>query len=162
MLHGQYINRLTKDMGHAKVPYDWAIIQAGGNDLAWNNPPEVIYEKMQAVWDIPLKAGVKVLALTITEHSHFSPKMKAKWEKLNDLVSSHQQEGFYVAHVAKAIPWTGMDEKERTKIWDDGVHLTKEGYELMGDTIADRLIDIVKEQQPLGTSHNSDTHGLRI
>jgi hypothetical protein len=26
----------------------------------------------------------------------------------------------------------------------DGVHLTKEGYELMGDTIANRLIGIIK------------------
>lgn len=92
-------------------------IQAGGNDLAWNSSAETIYEKIQAVWDIPLKAGAKVLALTVTEHAHASPGMKTKWEKLNDLVSRHQQDGFHVAHVAKAIPWTDMDKDKRKKIW---------------------------------------------
>ena len=33
---------------------------------------------------------------------------------------------------------------------DDGVHLKKEGYELMGDTIADSLIEIIKGQEPQG------------
>ncbi len=36
------------------------------------------------------------------------------------------------------------------KCTDDGVHLTKEGYELMGDTIADRMIEIIKEPKPQG------------
>ena len=117
VLHGQYINRMNKDIDNAKVPYDWVIIQAGGNDLAWNSSAEAIYEKMQAVWNIPLKAGCKVLALTVTEHAGAGPKWKAQWEKLNSLISNHHQEGFHVAHVAKAIPWTGMDEAMRKRIW---------------------------------------------
>ena len=117
VLYGQYISRLSKDTADAKVPYDWVIIQAGGNDLAWNSTPETIYAKMKIVWDIPLKADAKVMALTVTEHAHSSPTMKAKWEALNGLVSNHNQEGFYVADVAKAIPWTGMGDVDRRKIW---------------------------------------------
>ena len=117
MLHGQYINRMNRDMANATIPYDWVIIQAGGNDLAWNATPEAIYEKMQEVWDIPLKTGAKVLALTITEHAHANAQQKAKMEMLNGLVDHHHQDSFYVAHVARAIPWTGMDEEERKKIW---------------------------------------------
>jgi len=117
VIHGQYMNRMTKDIETANVPYDWVVIQAGGNDLAWNNASETIYAKMQAVWNIPLKTGAKVLALTVTEHAHASPQLKARWENLNGLVSDHHQDGFYVAHVAKAIPWTGMDNGQRKKIW---------------------------------------------
>lgn len=117
MLHGEYMNRIKKDIENAKVHYDWVIIQAGGNDLAWNNTPEAIYEKVQEVWNIPLKAGAKVLALTITEHAHASALQKRKMESLNSLVANHHQDGFYVAHVARAIPWTGMDEAKRKKIW---------------------------------------------
>ena len=117
VLHGQYISRLDKNMATAKVPYDWVIIQAGGNDLAWNSTPEAIYEKIKTVWNIPLKAGAKVMALTVTEHAHSSPIMKAKWENLNSMVSNHDQDGFYVADVAKAIPWTEMGDEDRKKIW---------------------------------------------
>jgi len=61
VLRGQYMNRIKKDMEDAKITYDWVIIQAGGNDLAWNNTPETIFEGLKAVWEIPLKAGAKVM-----------------------------------------------------------------------------------------------------
>lgn len=199
MLRGQYMNRMETDMNSVKVTYDWVIIQAGGNDLAWKNTPEAIFEGLKAVWDVPLTAGAKVMALTVTEHANSSDRMKQKLESLNSLILNYQRDGFYTADLAKAIPWTGMDESERERIWEyvfsfvvflpfpvsdsadkpsdgcislscsgatqisvgilessftngnanpslrsDGVHLTKEGYELMGDTIADRLIDIIK------------------
>jgi len=55
------MNRMKKDMNNVKVTYDWVIIQAGGNDLACNNTPEAIFERMKALWDIPLKSGAKVM-----------------------------------------------------------------------------------------------------
>lgn len=61
VLHGQYMNRMKKAMNDVKVTYDWVIIQAGGNDLAWNNTPEAIFEGLKAMWEIPLKAGAKVM-----------------------------------------------------------------------------------------------------
>lgn len=57
-------------------------------------------------------------ALTITEHAHANDQMKQKFKTLNSLISNHQREGFYVADIAKAIPWTGMDEAERERIWE--------------------------------------------
>lgn len=78
VLHGQYMNRMNKDMNNVKFNYDWSvslpsrmsdakdlprrvIAQAGGNDLAWNSSPETIFEGLKAVWEIPLKAGAKVM-----------------------------------------------------------------------------------------------------
>lgn len=38
-----------------------------------------------------------------------------------------------------------MDKDTRDNIWDDGLHLTKEGYEMMGDAIASRMIEFLKD-----------------
>ena len=46
-----------------------------------------------------------------------------------------------------AIPYKNMDEEKRDKIWDDGVHLTEAGYDLMGDVVADRLIDLLETKE---------------
>lgn len=36
---------------------------------------------------------------------------------------------------------------------DDGVHLRKEGYELMGDTIADTIVEVTKGSKTQGASN---------
>ena len=142
-INGQYVNRMRQDMKDEKFHYDWVIVQGGGNDLSWKWTPDEIFEALKNVWSIPLKAGAKVLALTVTEHGNDSPKENEKREILNALISSYKADGFYVADIARAIPYKTMPMEKRKKIWSDDTHLTKEGYELMGDTIADRLIEII-------------------
>ena len=44
------------------------------------------------------------------------------------------------------IPYATLDEAERDRLWDDGLHLTGEGYKMMGDVIAVRLFEILQEQ----------------
>ena len=36
-----------------------------------------------------------------------------------------------------------MPEKRRNELWDDGVHFTHAGYDLMGTLVGNRLIDII-------------------
>lgn len=38
-----------------------------------------------------------------------------------------------------------MPEEKRKEIWDDGVHFTEKGYDLMGDIIAGRLVELISE-----------------
>ncbi len=144
VLHGQYVPRLTQSMSKSNVHYDWVIIQAGGNDLGWDRTAEEIFQALKAVWSIALKSGTKVLALTVTEHAGASAKNMERLRALNELISSHREDGFFTADIAKAIPYTDMPEEERKKIWDDGVHLKKLGYERMGDAVADQLIEITR------------------
>ena len=40
-----------------------------------------------------------------------------------------------------------MPEEERHDIWDDGTHFTPRGYDLMGTTIAARVVELVKERE---------------
>ena len=45
-----------------------------------------------------------------------------------------------------------MDEEQREEIWDDGLHFTETGYEIMGEQAGRRLIDIlvVEEKEKEG------------
>ncbi len=51
----------------------------------------------------------------------------------------------YTVDLCSAVPYFDMDKDTRDNIWDDGLHLTKEGYEMMGDAIASRMIELLKD-----------------
>ena len=55
--------------------------------------------------------------------------------------------------LCRAIPYFSMEEAKRDFIWDDGLHLTEEGYKMMGDAIAAHLIKLL---QLLGGDKNSE------
>ena len=38
-----------------------------------------------------------------------------------------------------------MPEHERREVWDDDVHFTEKGYDLMGHIIAQRLVELIGE-----------------
>lgn len=48
--------------------------------------------------------------------------------------------------LAAQLTWNGMDEETRWQMWDDGVHLTIDGYDLMGDLIVGALGPLVKQE----------------
>jgi len=39
-----------------------------------------------------------------------------------------------------------MSKEDRETYWDDGVHLTSDGYDLMGEKIAEHLIPIINRE----------------
>ena len=49
----------------------------------------------------------------------------------------------YELDLAKAVPYFAMPDEQRKDIWFDGVHFTEEGYDLVGRTIATRLIEVI-------------------
>jgi hypothetical protein len=48
--------------------------------------------------------------------------------------------------LASKLTWNGMDEETRWQMWDDGVHLTIDGYDLVGDLIVEALSPLVKQE----------------
>ncbi|KAL8679583.1 MAG: hypothetical protein Q9186_004140 [Xanthomendoza sp. 1 TL-2023] len=56
----------------------------------------------------------------------------------NDLGWSERPDKVY-----EAVPYFNMNETMREQIWDDGLHLTMDGYEMMGEAIATRLIELL-------------------
>lgn len=121
-----------------------------------------------------LDTGANVLALTVTDAAASSERMDQKRSILNSFIKHHQHERLYVSFPSLSladypvlfdcplhsdsqgtsytcdlyskIPYASLDEAVRDRLWDDGLHLTEEGYNLMGDVIAERLIEILREQ----------------
>ena len=46
--------------------------------------------------------------------------------------------------LCKAVPYFALEEEKRDSIWDDGLHLTEEGYNMMGDAIAAHMIELLQ------------------
>jgi hypothetical protein len=59
------------------------------------------------------------------------------------------QDNSYAYDLHAAIPYHSLTEKERKEYWDDGLHLTSDGYDWMGEFIATALIKIIKQQREL-------------
>lgn len=49
----------------------------------------------------------------------------------------------HVFDLEAAIPFWSMREEERSRYWDDDVHLSAEGYGLMGEKVAARLVELI-------------------
>jgi hypothetical protein len=49
--------------------------------------------------------------------------------------------------LAAEIPWESMPEKKRKEIWDDGVHFTEKGYEMMGEIVAKKLVATIAAER---------------
>lgn len=49
-----------------------------------------------------------------------------------------------------------MDPVEREKYWDDHIHLTPAGYDLMGEKIAARLVELIMPPGRLQNTNGGD------
>ncbi|EON96515.1 putative gdsl-like lipase protein [Phaeoacremonium minimum UCRPA7] len=146
---GRFLRRIEKHFPNkdgAPSPYDWTIVLGGTNDLAYQFTPEKIYAALQQTWAVPLSKGCKVLALTVPETGATGPakeRADAKRNRLNDLIKGHKADNFYSFDFNAVFPYFNMRPEEREKYWDDGLHLTADGYMLMGEKIAGALINII-------------------
>jgi hypothetical protein len=78
------------------MPYNWAVILGGTNDLNANRGGEDIYVALQKVWAYPLGNGTKVLALTVPECGFCSPELTKQRHVLNNLILKYEAENLYV------------------------------------------------------------------
>ncbi|KAL9130209.1 MAG: hypothetical protein Q9217_001554 [Psora testacea] len=175
-VRGAYMRRMKYDCAEAaKQPYDWIIVMGGTNDLAWGQPPEVIYENLSKssrthfheemhlklllpsfkaviadylltakVWRVALDSGAKVLALNVIEAASTLGTLVGRRNDLNAMIAKHEEDRFYTFDLWSVIRYTGIDEETRKRIWDDGLHLTAEGYRVMGKAVAARIFELLQ------------------
>lgn len=97
------------------------------------------------LYDLSLYSSTttRVLALNIIESAAAFESLRRRRKTLNDLITAHQAERFYVCDLCSAIPYFDMDKEKRKEIWDDGLHLTEMGYRRMGEVVGSRLAEII-------------------
>ena len=153
VIHGQYIKRLRSLICTATSPYDWIIVQGGGNDLRAGHEPTEILEALRSVWSDAFQAGSSVIALTVTNTVGESVGLARRYDALNALIVSEEHDKLYSVDVSGMLPSATVDNVTINKIYDrDGFHLGKKGYEMMGDAIASALIEIIRAK-----AHGADT-----
>lgn len=52
----------------------------------------------------------------------------------------------YTLDLYSKIPYMDMPEEERSEIWGDGLHFTTKGYDVMGNIIAEKIIELVTSE----------------
>ncbi|KAB5530367.1 SGNH hydrolase-type esterase domain-containing protein [Coniochaeta sp. 2T2.1] len=149
---GTFLSRMERQFAKDdpnKAPYDWTIILGGTNDIAWGTDPETIFSSLLATYSIPLSASPpsKVLALTIPE-AGIPPgptrdRVEAKRNQVNSLIKSHRSPNYHVFDLEAAVPYWKMEEVDRKKYWDDHIHFTSQGYDLIGKKVGMALVSLL-------------------
>ncbi|KAL9019786.1 MAG: hypothetical protein Q9185_002930 [Variospora sp. 1 TL-2023] len=145
VIAGQFLGRMKAMCEKAKnAPYDWIIVLGGTNDLGWDESPDDIYESLKEVWTVALETGANVLALSVLEGEYTSGDIVQRRKELNGLIASHEERRLHYMDLCAAVPFFTMSETMREMVWDDGLHLTMDGYELMGTAIAIKLLELLR------------------
>ncbi|KAK7226494.1 hypothetical protein V2G26_014497 [Clonostachys chloroleuca] len=142
VLNGSWEARLRADLN--KRRYDWVIMLGGTNDLGSVISEDRILEALEDRWAKVLSKGGKLLALTVPECHSRPGWLVERRALLNDDILAHEAPNFYSFDLHSRIPYHSLSREDREKYWDDGLHLTGEGYSWMGDHIADALLPLVK------------------
>ena len=158
VVQGQYTKRLHSLTSSASSAYDFIVIQGGGNDLLSDRQPEEVLHALKEIWSTAFKAGSKVVALTVTKTVGASDGLARRYDALNELIVREEHEKLYSVDVANLLPPATMDNILVSKVYDrDGVHLGKKGYEMMGESIASSLVEIIRaESRGESTSKSTD------
>ena len=147
VIQGQYSKRLRSLISTATSPYDWVIVQGGGNDLLSCREPKDILEALRDLWSIAFEAGSKVIALTVTKTVLGSEGLARRYDALNELIVSEENEKLYSVDVSKMLPPATMDNVMISRIYEkDGVHLGEKGYAMMGEAIASSLVEMIQAE----------------
>ncbi|OAA81785.1 Esterase, SGNH hydrolase-type [Akanthomyces lecanii RCEF 1005] len=124
-------------------PFDWVITLGGTNDIAMGCRVDDTFKSLQSIWQLALSRRCRVLALTVPEtHGNF-PHADAKRKDLNARILGFKAENYHTFDLHGKIPYRSLDDGQRDVYWDDGVHLSEEGYEWMGNHIADALVPFI-------------------
>ncbi|CAF0785717.1 unnamed protein product [Adineta steineri] len=135
------VNRLHSFLEKG-TSYDWIIILGGTNDLAGSVLAENIFTKglepMYAMCLNQSQTKTKLAVMTVIENGYDSPSHEDDKERqiLNDMIRNYvtntdKPDRVYLVDLDKGILFHSMNNDERLQIWDDCVHLTSSGYDLL-------------------------------
>ncbi|OJJ04444.1 hypothetical protein ASPVEDRAFT_152801 [Aspergillus versicolor CBS 583.65] len=141
---GRFLTRMQDDC--SKTSYDWVIVLGATNDLGRGYPCWKIFPALKEAWQVALDSGAQILALTVPECAAVNKRLDTARAELNSLILNHSDERFHAFDLHKHVPYHSSTENFRELIFDDGLHLTAEGYDLVGNVVADHLIPLLSSR----------------
>jgi len=123
--------------------FDYVVILGGTNDIFNSFDPNEIFDGLKNLYDICENHGAIVLALTIIEFSYDKSlhKIEQRRIEVNESIRNYSatNDKIILFDLSKELPANSIPEDQKKLYWDDGVHLTVEGYDHMGDIIFEAL-----------------------
>jgi lysophospholipase L1-like esterase len=126
--------------------FSHVIIFAGTNDLG-SVSSDKIAENILNLHKYVLEKGVKSVLITLPEnecdsmYDFYSEKRK----KVNEILRREAEniQNLAVCDLDKLIKYNSINKSERKKYWDDHLHFTAEGYDLIGENIFNTVKNLI-------------------
>lgn len=142
------INRFRRHL-EKSPPYDWIIILGGTNDLFDPKSAKEIFQSgLQPMYELALQnAKTRLMVMTVFETAIHAPQNPhdAERQALNTMIRDYvantkHSDRVYLVDLDRQIPYHSItDAAARDQIWDDGVHLTPDGYDRMATLIFETM-----------------------
>ncbi|KAF8847292.1 SGNH hydrolase [Acephala macrosclerotiorum] len=134
-------------ISETEAVYDWVVFLGGTNDMAYRHTPTQIFNTIKSLLATPLKHNAKVLIMTVPEiQSHIIDDERAE---LNTLIKKwgRETQDVWGFDLHAQMPYHDITEEERRGRWDDNLHFTPKGYEMIGEMVGARLVGILSEEK---------------
>ena len=141
----QILHRMKHEQELDMLECEVWIILAGTNDLGGRDDVRIT-KNLQRMHEIAKTNKKTTLALTIPQHrldSQFEWLPKIRNTVNQNLVDFCRQNSIAVVDFEKLIPYGAMSDEDRSKYWDDGLHLKPAGYNRLAEIIWDVLKPIL-------------------
>ena len=147
------IDRLRQTLADAVAQgrhYRWIIILGGIQDLGVGFKPFAIFDGLKQMYQMVYEHGANLVVLTVNETGRFKTDdpRDADRHELNTLITKYAWENHWAGgrrtfcvDINAAIPWHRPDLVEKKKLWDDHMHMTPKGYDLVGKLIFQAVVD---------------------
>jgi len=141
--------RLKQLLSSTKNKYDWVLILAGTNDtMRDQQKASQIFEGYKLLINECHKHDAQVLCMTLPEtdcpkESPFDVQRqefnRLLREELIPKTNDNNNNNIVILDIDRLLPQHSLSSNERKQIWDDGVHLTPQGYDRLGQLIYEKL-----------------------
>ncbi|CAF0924310.1 unnamed protein product [Didymodactylos carnosus] len=139
------LKRLEKTFSETKTKYDCLVVLGGLNDLG-DETPDLIAQNLCDMVVLGRK-NVKNSCVLISVPNCYPDRSYSKYREAKDAVNKRlkeyvdKQNGSLTPRVhfldltEHGLDFFAMDDKQRSLIYDDNIHYTPEGYDLLGSAV---------------------------
>ncbi|KAJ3047192.1 hypothetical protein HDU99_009561, partial [Rhizoclosmatium hyalinum] len=141
---GSFKRRLETNLSSTK--FDVVVILGGTNDLGYQQSPAKVVASLRTLWTLALGSGAVVIAMTVPEWVQ-NGKAFGRVEELNQLIrqdclSTPKIERLELLDLHSEFPHLKLKEKERARLWGDNVHPTAAGYDVIGEKVFEKFVQL--------------------